>query len=92
LPPEKTLDLQSVLKGDVAAARRALANHIEKLTLTPKEAPEGVVLDVSGDVDLFAGDESVMHLVARDGIGMHYTRLAIPVVGLQLDPTLDLAA
>jgi len=62
---EKTLDLQSVLKGDVAAARRALANHIEKLTLTPKETLEGVVLEVSGDVDLFAGDERVMQLVAR---------------------------
>jgi chromosome segregation ATPase len=65
---EKTLDLQSVLKGDVAVARRALANHIEKLTLTPKKTPEGVVLEVSGDVDLFAGDERVMQLVARDGI------------------------
>jgi hypothetical protein len=40
----------------------------------------------------FAGDERVMQVVARDGIGMHYTRLAIPVVGLQLDPRLDFAA
>jgi site-specific DNA recombinase len=65
---EKTLDLQSVLKGDVAAARRTLANHIEKLILTPKETPEGALLEVSGDIDLFARDERVMQLVARDGI------------------------
>jgi hypothetical protein len=46
----KTLDLQSVLKGDVAAA--GSSNHIEKLMLTPKETPDGVVLEVSGEVEI----------------------------------------
>jgi site-specific DNA recombinase len=62
---EKALDLRSVLRADVAVARQALAKHIEKLVLTPKETPNGPALEVSGDVDLFAGDERVMQLVAR---------------------------
>ena len=65
---EKALDLQGVLRADVTAARQALAKHIEKLVLTPKETLDGPVLEVSGDVDLFGGDERVMQLVARDGI------------------------
>ncbi len=65
---EKAAGLRSILKSDVAIARRALANHIQRLVLTPKETPEGAMLEVSGDVDLFAGDERVMQLVARDGI------------------------
>ena len=65
---EKALDLQAVLRADVTEARQALAKHIEKLVLTPKETLDGPVLEVSGDVDLFGGDERVMQLVARDGI------------------------
>jgi site-specific DNA recombinase len=65
---EKALDLQGVLRADVSSARQALAKHVEKLVLTPKETLEGPVLEVSGDVDLFGGDERVMQLVARDGI------------------------
>jgi site-specific DNA recombinase len=44
---EKALDLQAVLRADVTAARQALAKHIEKLVLTPKETPNGPVLEVS---------------------------------------------
>jgi hypothetical protein len=45
-----------------------LAHHVQKLVLTPKETPDGQVLAVSGDVDLFGGDDRVMLMVARDGI------------------------
>ncbi len=66
---EKALDLQGVLRADITAARQALAKHIKrKLVLTPKETLDGPVLEVSGDMDLFGGDERVMQLVARDGI------------------------
>src|SRR6266700_5182177 len=64
----KAFDLTSVLRSDVPTARRALANHVQKLVLTPKETPDGQVLAVSGDVDLFGGDDRVMLMVARDGI------------------------
>jgi site-specific DNA recombinase len=64
----KVLDLTAVLRSDVPAARRALANHIRKLALSPKETPDGPMLEVSGDVDLFGGDDRVMLMVARDGI------------------------
>ena len=70
---QKALDLTAVLRLDVATARRVLANHVQKLALTPKETPDGGVLEVSGDVDLFGGDDRVMHVVARDGFGLNYT-------------------
>jgi site-specific DNA recombinase len=64
----KAFDLTAVLRSDAATARRALAHHVQKLVLTPKETPDGQVLAVSGDVDLFGGDDRVMLMVARDGI------------------------
>ena len=64
----KALDLTAVLRSDVVTARRALANHVQKLVLTPKETPQGPALEVSGDVDLFGGDNRVVLMVARDGI------------------------
>jgi hypothetical protein len=64
---------QRILPADVSAARCVLAKHIQKLVLTPEETPEGPVLAVSGDVDLFGGDERVMLVVARDGIRQDYT-------------------
>jgi hypothetical protein len=64
----KAFDLTAVLRSDVPIARQALANHLQKLVLTPKETPDGQVLAVSGDVDLFGGDDRVVLMVARDGI------------------------
>ena len=45
--------------------RRILANHIEKLILTPRETEDGPVYDVSGDIDLFGGDRTAMGLVVK---------------------------
>ncbi len=64
----KAGELGEILRADVATARQALAKHIEKLVLTPQETPEGPVLEVSGDVDLFGGEPCVVQMVARDGI------------------------
>lgn len=69
----KAFDLTSVLRSDVPTARAALAKHLEKLVLTPKDTPDGPVFEVSGDVDLFGGDERVVQMVARDGFGLNYT-------------------
>ena len=40
----------------------------KKLVLTPKETSDGQVLVMSGDVDLFGGDDRVVLMMARDGI------------------------
>jgi hypothetical protein len=36
----KAFDLTAVLRSDVPTARQALANHVQKLVLTPKETPD----------------------------------------------------
>lgn len=46
-------------------ARQILANHIEKLILTPKETDNGPVYEVSGDIDLFGGDRTAMSLWSK---------------------------
>jgi hypothetical protein len=86
----KAADLGGILRADVATARRTLAKHIEKLVLTPRETPEGAVLEVSGDVDLFGGEPCVVQMVARDGIAQHYNVLTIPLTGIYLDPKLEI--
>jgi len=52
---EKALDLQTVFRADLAGARKALAK-------SPRP-----VLEVSGDVDLFGGDERVMQFAHQAG-------------------------
>ncbi len=59
---QNALELRSLLRGDVDTARQALAKHVEKLVLTPKETPDGPVFEVSGDVAVFCGDPG------RDGV------------------------
>ena len=64
----KLMDLRTLVNSDITAARNALAKHIAQIVLTPKQTPEGAVYEVSGDVDLFGGEQDVMLMVARDGI------------------------
>ena len=64
----KLLDLRTLVHADITAARTALAKHIAEIVLTPKQSPEGPVYEVSGDVDLFGGEQDVMLMVARDGV------------------------
>jgi hypothetical protein len=46
-------EISRLLHGDVEIARQTLAKHIEQLKLTPAESPEGPLLGVSDDVELF---------------------------------------
>ncbi len=46
-------EIGRLLHGDVEIARQTMAKHIEHLMLTPTEAPDGPLLEVSGDVELF---------------------------------------
>jgi len=43
--------------GDVEDARLALAKYVDQLTLTPRSPPEGPLLDIAGEVELFNGFE-----------------------------------
>ena len=65
---KKAGDLRSVLAGDPVLAKDNLRKHVRELVLTPKQTPSGPVFDVSGDVDLFGGDPSVMLMVPGGGI------------------------
>lgn len=79
-----------LLKGDPETARREIQKRIKKLVLTPKETPNGAVLEVSGDMELLrTGD--VLDESPLDGTSQQYTlpRIAIKVV---LDASLPVAA
>jgi len=65
----KSLDFRAAFDSEPAKARQILANHIEKLILTPKETQSGPVYDVSGDIDLFGGDRTAMNLVVKASMG-----------------------
>ena len=62
---KKALDFRSAFDAEPGKARQILANHIEKLILTPRETEYGPVYDVSGDIDLFGGDQAAMGLVIK---------------------------
>ncbi|WP_158821766.1 recombinase family protein [Granulicella sp. S156] len=50
---QQAAEVDRLLHGDVEIARQTLGKHIEQLILTPTEAPDGPLLEVSGDVELF---------------------------------------
>lgn len=58
----KSLDLKAAFDAGPARAQQILANHVEKLILIPRESEDGPVFEVSGDIDLFGGDRTVMGL------------------------------
>lgn len=71
-------------------ARQEIQKRIKNLVLTPKDTPEGPVLEVSGDMALLrTGD--VLVESPMEGIAQHYIppQLTISVL---LDPSLPLAA
>lgn len=83
-------DFCELLKGDPEIARREIQKRIKKLVLTPKETPNGNVLDVTGDIELLrTGD--VMDESPMEGIAQHYIIPQIKIA-LALDPSLPLAA
>jgi hypothetical protein len=50
-------EIGRLLRGDVEDARLALAKYVDQLTLTPRNTPEGPLLDIAGEVELFNGFE-----------------------------------
>jgi len=78
-------DFCELLKADPDSARREIQKRIKKLVLTPKETPDGAVLEVSGDIELLrTGD--VLDESPLEGTVQHYT---FPVL-ISLDTSLPL--
>jgi len=73
---KKAADFQSVLVGDAILAKDALRKHVRRLVLKPNHTPSGPVYEVSGDVDLFAGDSHVMQMVPGTRFGSTSAHIA----------------
>jgi site-specific DNA recombinase len=65
---KKAADFESILVGDPIVAKDAIRKHIGQLVLKPGQTTTGPVFDVSGDIDLFTGDEDVMQMVPGGGV------------------------
>jgi hypothetical protein len=48
------------LAGDHELTRQELQKRIEKLVMTPKQMPDGVVPEVSEDIGLFRGPDGML--------------------------------
>ena len=73
------------------AARQEIQKHIRNLVLTPKETPEGVALEVTGDVALLrTGD--VFGRKSDPANSEHYISASMPLTGVILDPSVRFAA
>jgi len=55
----KTADIAALITGDPELAKVELRKRVDKLLMTPKHTPEGPVYEVSGDLRLFAAEETV---------------------------------
>jgi hypothetical protein len=62
---DKALDLQATFNAEPGKAKEILAAYIEQLILTPRNTEDGMVYDVSGEIDLFGGDGKAMGLVVE---------------------------
>ena len=87
---QESKDFCDALTGDPEFARLEIQKRIKKLVLTPKETPEGAILEVSGDVALLrTGDvlvESPIHRTSEQ-----YITTSMPLAGIILNPALRLA-
>jgi hypothetical protein len=80
----------ALLRAEPLIARRTLRQHITKLVLTPRQTADGPVFEVTGDVNLFAGDPDVMLSKPLEGIAQHDTLPSIPLCGVFLNPGLGI--
>ena len=79
------------LMSDPEFARPEIQKRIKKLVLTPKETPEGWVLEVTGDVAMFrTGDVLLESPIQRTS--EQYTTTSTPLAGIILNPALPLPA
>ncbi len=54
---DKALDFRAAFNAESGKAKEILASHIDQLVLTPRATDDGMVYDVSGDIDFSAVTE-----------------------------------
>jgi hypothetical protein len=69
---DKALDFLAAFDAEPGKAKEILAGHIDRLVLMPRETEDGMVYNVSGDIDLFGGDGKAMSLVVEAYTGRSY--------------------
>ena len=87
---KESKDFCQVLMGDPEVAKREIQKRIKKLVLTPKQTPNGTVLEAIGDVGLFQS-EGVMVDSLMEEIAQHYTGFRIPLASVVLTPSSPLS-
>lgn len=84
-------DFCDALTSEPELARQEIQKRITNLILTPKDTPDGPLLEVSGDVALLrTGD--VLLQSPMEGIAQHYILPRISIENVVLDPQTQLAA
>jgi site-specific DNA recombinase len=77
---DKAMDFSAAFDSEPAKAKEILVRHIDRIVLTPRDAEEGMVYDVSGDIDLFGGDGRAMSLVVEAYTGRASKQRGLRVV------------
>jgi site-specific DNA recombinase len=88
---KESTDFCQVLVSHPEVAKREIQKRIKKLVFTPKQTPNGTILEVSGDVGLFQS-EDVMVNGLMDEIAQHYTRFCVILTGIIVDPSVATAS
>ena len=88
---KESTDFCEVLAGDPVVAKREIQKRIKKLVLTPRQTPNGTVLEVTGDVELLQQQDGLMLNNSLEGTSQQYTLPCI-VITVVLDPSISLAA
>jgi site-specific DNA recombinase len=88
---KESTDFCEVLAGDPEVAKREIQKRIKQLVLMPKQTPNGTVLEVSGDVELFQ-HEDVMLNNSMEGTAQQYILPRIALANIVLDPSLPISA
>ena len=82
---QESKDFCDALTSDPEFARQEIQKRIKRLVLTPKETPEGLVLEVSGDVALLGtGDVLVKSPIQRTS--EQYIGVSTPLASIILKP------
>ncbi|NYF79027.1 hypothetical protein [Granulicella arctica] len=94
---QQAAEVSRLLHCDVEIARQTLGKHIEQLVLTPTETPDGPLLEVSGDVELFnvLGDSDrvcINNGGQRRLCSVMHSPFRLLVKGSSLNPRLNIAA
>jgi hypothetical protein len=71
------------LTGNPEVAKREIQKHIKQLIMTPKETPDGSVLEVTGDVAMFVGSD-VLVGVSLERFSQHDTPFLVSMTPLVL--------